>query len=276
MSPDNQDKPALSSPSASNEQPPCERRETELDVAAAAAAATTNPVRVLVVDDHAIWREGVRSMLVATEFQIVGMAGSGTEATALAPEIDPRIVLLDIRMAGGDGFETLAALKKQNPRMAVVMLTTYENPTYIARAIAGGASGYLLKGIERRELLSALRAVASGETLLKPEDFVHTLRSVRDSEEALRRSGSSSNGKKAALAVFQPEEAYEPLTRREEEVLRLVTTGLSNREIGSLLFISEGTVKSHVAHIIGKLGVSDRVQAAVWAVRNGLVELTTP
>lgn len=268
MSPGNQGKPAPSSPSASSEPPPLERRETELDT----AAATASPVGVLVVDDHAIWREGVRSMLLATEFEIVGMAGSGTEATALAPEINPRIVLLDIRMAGGDGFETLAALKKQNPRMAVVMLTTYENPTYMARAIAGGASGYLLKGIERQELLAALRAVASGETLLKSEDFIHTLRSVRDSDEDLR----SSSGKKAAAILSLPEEAYDPLTRREEEVLRLVATGLSNREIGSVLFISEGTVKSHVEHIIGKLGVSDRVQAAVWAVRSGLVELTTP
>lgn len=206
---------------------------------------------VILVDDHAIWREGVKGMLEETEFAVVGEAASGREALDVASEKKPDLVLLDIRMAGGDGLEALEKLKALLPQTAVVMLTTYDNPTYMARAVAGGAAGYLLKGIGRAELLDALRAVANGETLLSAQELVRSLRGV------------SENAAKVDL--------ISPLTQREEEVLRLLATGLTNREIGSLLFIAEATVKTHVEHIIGKLGVSDRVQAAVWAARMGLV-----
>jgi DNA-binding NarL/FixJ family response regulator len=210
-------------------------------------------ITVMVVDDHEIWRDGVRSMLKNTEFEVVGEAASGKEALDTIAGIHPRLVLLDIRMAGGDGFETLTALKGCYSQLSVVMLTTYSNPTYMARAVAGGASGYLLKGVKRQELLKALRSVADGETLLSREDLIHSLRCVSE----------QSHGS---------EELAEPLTPREVEVLRLLATGLSNRDIASLLFIGEGTVKTHVEHIIGKLAVSDRVQAAVWAARQGMVE----
>lgn len=210
-------------------------------------------IPVMVVDDHEIWRDGVRSMLKDTEFEVVGEAASGKEALDTVADIHPRLVLLDIRMAGGDGFETLTALKGYYAQLSVVMLTTYSNPTFMARAVAGGASGYLLKGVKRQELLEALRAVADGETLLSREDLVHSLRCVSENSK-----GS--------------EDLAEPLTPREVEVLRLLATGLSNRDIAALLFIGEGTVKTHVEHIIGKLAVSDRVQAAVWAARQGLVQ----
>ncbi len=209
------------------------------------------PVTMMLVDDHAIWRGGVRSMLEDTEFEIVGEASSGREAVEIARQVHPRLVLLDIRMAGGDGLDALVALKHEHPRMAIVMLTTYDNPTYMARAVAGGAAGYLLKGIDQDEMLQALRAVANGDTLLARQDLVRSLRGV--SEMA---AGSK--------------DLIEPLTDRELEVLRLLATGLSNRDMGSILFIAESTVKTHVEHIIGKLGVSDRVQAAVWAARHGL------
>jgi DNA-binding NarL/FixJ family response regulator len=208
-------------------------------------------ITVMLVDDHAIWRGGVRSMLEDTEFQVVGEASSGKEALEVAREIRPRLTLLDIRMAGGDGLDALQALKREHPQMAVVMLTTYDNPTYMARAVAGGAAGYLLKGVEQEEMLSALRAVAEGETLLDPQELVRSLRGISD-------------------AAADSDELIEPLTGREQEVLRLLATGLSNRDIAALLFVAESTVKTHVEHILGKLGVSDRVQAAVWAARHGL------
>lgn len=208
-------------------------------------------VRVVLVDDHAIWRGGVKSMLEDTEFEVVGEASSGQEALEVAAQVEPDLTLLDIRMAGGDGLDALATLKQRFPRMAVVMLTTYDNPTYMARAVAGGAAGYLLKGVERDRLLASLRAVAQGEMLLDPHDLVRSLRSVSD------------------FAAGSPD-LIVPLTEREHEVLRLVATGLPNREIASILFVAESTVKTHVEHIIGKLGVSDRVQAAVWAARHGL------
>lgn len=211
-------------------------------------------ISVMLVDDHAIWRGGVRSMLEDTEFVVVGEASSGKEALEVARQVHPRVTLLDIRMAGGDGLDALVALKREHPRLAVLMLTTYDNPTYMARAVAGGAAGYLLKGIERDDLLAALRAVAEGEMLLSAQELTRSLRGI--SENAARSS-----------------DLIEPLTEREEEVLRLLATGLSNRDMASLLFIAESTAKTHVEHIIGKLGVSDRVQAAVWAARNGLTRL---
>lgn len=207
---------------------------------------------VLLVDDHAIWRGGVRSMLEDTDYNVIGEASSGREAVEAVRNLHPKIVLLDIRMAGGDGLDALHAIKQEHPEVAVVMLTTYDNPTFMARAVAGGASGYLLKGVERDELVGALDAVASGEMLLSAQELVRSLRGV--SEHA-----SSAT------------DLIEPLTKREEEVLRLVATGMSNRDIAAVLFIAEGTVKTHVEHIIGKIGVSDRVQAAVWAARHGLI-----
>ncbi len=212
-------------------------------------------VTVLLVDDHAIWRGGVESMLEGTEFEVVGQAGSGKEAMETADKVLPELVLLDIRMAGGDGLDTLMALKQRHPLTMVVMLTTYDNPTYMARAVAGGAAGYLLKGVDREELLGSLRRVAAGEMLLSAQDLSRSLRSI-------------------AVETVNSPDLIHPLSEREQEVLRMVAAGLSNRDIASLLFIAESTVKTHVEHIIAKLGVSDRVQAAVWAIRNGIEPAT--
>ncbi len=212
-------------------------------------------IEVLLVDDHAIWRGGVRSMLEDTEFDVIGEAGSGREAVERVRELRPKVVLLDIRMAGGDGLDALHAIKQEHPETAIVMLTTYDNPTFMARAVAGGASGYLLKGVDREELLTALRTVSEGGMLLSAQELVRSLRGVSEH-------------------VASSQDLIEPLTKREEEVLQLVATGMSNRDIGAVLFISEGTVKTHVEHIIAKVGVSDRVQAAVWAARHGLVTET--
>jgi len=212
---------------------------------------------VLLVDDHAIWRDGIRSILEDTEFRVVGEASSGGEGVAVARALHPQIVLLDIRMAGGDGLDALRTLKAEHPQTAVVMLTSYENPTYMARAVAGGAAGYLLKGLKRIELMTALRAVADGEMLLAREDLARSLRGLSQSQSE-------------TTSVAQ--DLIQPLSGREVEVLRLLATGLNNPEIGTLLFVSENTIKTHVVHIIGKLGVSDRVQAAVWAARHGLLE----
>ncbi len=212
-------------------------------------------ITVLLVDDHSIWRGGVMSMLEDTEFQVVGQASSGPEGIEQARLLLPRIVLLDIRMAGGDGLDALATLKLEMPAISVVMLTTYDNPTYLARAVGAGASGYLLKGIDDQELIDALRAVANGELLLSRADLAQSLRSV-------------------SREPAGDKDLIQPLSEREIEVLRLLSTGLSNKEIAPLLFISETTVKTHVQHIINKLGVSDRVQAAIWAARHDILKPT--
>lgn len=211
----------------------------------------TGYVPVVLVDDHEIWRDGMKSMLSDTEFAVVGEASSGRECIGVVEQTCPRIVILDVRMAGGDGFEALRTLKTRFRKISVLMLTTYSNPTFMARAVAGGASGYLLKGLKRTELISALRAVAQGDILLTREDLTHCLRCLSDTHHV-----------RPTL--------IDPLTPREIEVLTLLATGLANRDIATILFISEGTAKTHVEHIISKLGVSDRVQAAVWAARNGM------
>jgi DNA-binding NarL/FixJ family response regulator len=198
---------------------------------------------LLLVDDHAIWRGGVKAMLRGSEFEVVGEAGSSQEALEQAQSLLPDIALLDIRMAGGDGLEALVALKDCVPETRVIMLTTYDNPTFLARALAGGAAGYLSKTVSRDELLQTLRSVVAGEMLLRRDKLSHD----------------------ASTAALTP---------REEDVLRYLAMGLSNKEIAQKLFISDGTVKSHVEHILGKLGVSDRTQAVVWAIRNGLVTLS--
>ena len=223
----------------------------ELQEEDSAGSGGRAPVTVVLVDDHAIWRGGVKSMLEDTRFQVIGEASSGKEALQVVGELSPQLVLLDIRMAGGDGLDALQAIKAKHPETSIVMLTTYDNPTYMARAVAGGAAGYLLKGVSRDELIDALEKVSEGDMLLTPQDLIHSIRGLSE---------------KSAGAA----DLIEPLTEREHEVLRLVATGLSNRDIGAVLFIAESTVKTHVEHIIGKLGVSDRVQAAVWAARHGL------
>ena len=207
---------------------------------------------MLLVDDQALWRHGVRSLLLPTEFEVVGEAASGNEAIDKVRELRPQIMLLDIHMDGGDGLDALQAMKAELPQMAVVILTSYDNPEFVARAIMEGAAGYLLKGISFAELLAALRAVADGEMLLPPEDLMRSLHAI-------------------SPAAAQSTDLVHPLSPREMEVLGLLAMGLPNKEIAPLLFISESTVKTHVSHIIDKLNVSDRVQAVVWAARHGML-----
>lgn len=208
----------------------------------------TAAVRVMLVDDHEIWRDGVRAMLKNTEFMVVGEASSAMECILKLPSCHADIVLLDIRMLNGDGFEALANIKRLDPNATVLMLTTYESPTFMARAVAGGASGYLLKGISRDEFLSALRRSAAGEILMTPKDLIQLLNDI-------------------AVEAAHSRDVYVPLSPRELEVLELISTGLPNRAIGSVLGITDGTVKSHVEHILSKLGLPDRLRAAVWAAR---------
>lgn len=191
-------------------------------------------------------------MLQGSEFHIVGEAASGKEALALVRRCSPQLVLMDVRLAGKSGLDTLEALKKELPRLVVVVLTIYNDHTYIARALAGGAAAYLFKCIERDALLIALNTVMRGETLLSAESLLRSLHTL------------SKN-------VAKSHHLFQPLTDREKEVVCLLATGLNNRDIGRVLCVAESTAKTHVEHIIGKLGVSDRLQAAVWAAWQGLV-----
>ncbi len=208
-------------------------------------------IKLLIVDDHEIIRMGLRLMLEGTELKIAAEAASAAEALASIEKSVPDVVLMDIRMEGGDGLNALGRMKLDHPDLPIVLYSAYDNPTYIARAVALGAAGYVLKSAPRARLIEALKIAASGE-------------SAWTREELRRVTG--------ALATPRLSQDIEvPLTQRESEVLRQMALGLTNKEIAKMLGISYETVKEHVQHILRKIGVSDRTQAAVWAVRKNLV-----
>ncbi len=209
-------------------------------------------IKIVIADGHEVVRCGMRNLVQQTEdIEIVGEATSGTEAVEKTLSMNPDVVLLDIRMAGGDGLTALGRIKLDKPELPVVMMSAYDNPTYVARAVALGAAGYINKGIPGSEVLDTIRRAAAGE-------------SAWTREELRRVTG--------ALATPRLNADVEvPLTQRESEVLRQLALGLTNKEIAQALNISYETVKEHVQHILRKVGVSDRTQAAVWAVRRGLV-----
>jgi DNA-binding NarL/FixJ family response regulator len=208
-------------------------------------------IDVLIADDHEVVRAGLKSLLEGTDIRVVAEAKSGNAALKLASKHRPDLVLLDVRMPDGDGLNCLARIKLDMPDTPVVMFSTFDNPTYVARAVALGASGYLPKSASRTEIIEAIRAAAGGETIWSREELHRVSGAL-----AAPRSGAESDV---------------PLTKRESEVLKQLAFGLTNKEIAQALGISYETVKEHVQHILRKIGVSDRTQAAVWAVRKDLV-----
>lgn len=211
----------------------------------------TKPIKLLIADDHEVVRSGIKSLVAGTEIEVVAEAATADDAVRLAEESHPDVVLLDIRMPETDGLNALSRIKLVKADLPVLMLSTYDNPTYVARAVALGACGYLLKGLTRDELLSAIRRVSAGGD-------------AWTREELRRVTGALATPRVAA-------DVEVPLTQRESEVLRQLAFGLTNKEIAQALGISYETVKEHVQHVLRKVGVSDRTQAAVWAVRKGLV-----
>ncbi len=208
-------------------------------------------VRIIVADDHEVVRSGLVSLLNGTDIEIVAEASTSEEVVSLVCIHKPDVVLLDIRMApGSGGLIALEKIRDAVPSVQCVMLTAFDNPTYIARAVAAGAHDYILKSCSRDELLDSIMNAASGQI------------PVRAGE--LRRVATTMSNR---VATPDPDI---PLTQREMQVLRHVALGLSNKEIAQSLTISVETVKEHVQNILRKLAVSDRTQAAVWAVRRGL------
>ena len=208
-------------------------------------------ISVLVVDDHEVVRCGLHNLFADSDIEITDEAVSGEEAIQKAMNSNLDLVLLDVRMPRGDGLNALGRIKLERPELPVLLFSTFDNPTYVARAVALGAAGYILKGAESSKLIDAIRKAGRGE-------------SVWTREELRRVTG--------ALATPRLNADVEvPLTQRESEVLRQLALGLTNKEIAQVLNISYETVKEHVQHILRKVGVSDRTQAAVWAVRKGLV-----
>ncbi|MEO8494293.1 MAG: response regulator transcription factor [Planctomycetota bacterium] len=208
-------------------------------------------IKVVVADDHEVVRSGLANLLKGSDIEIVGEASDGDEAVEKTMKHHPDVVLMDIRMPNRDGLSALEVIRDKLPDARVVMLSTYDNPTYVARSVALGATDFVLKGSTRQELVDVITRAASGD---EPLD-TSVLRRVK---RVMRRR-------------HEREDDGIPLTNRELQVLRHVALGLSNREIGQSLGISIETVKEHVQNILRKLDVNDRTQAAVWAVRRGVV-----
>jgi DNA-binding NarL/FixJ family response regulator len=208
-------------------------------------------IRMLVADDHEVVRSGMACLLDGTDIEIVGEAATGAEAVAKAQELKPDVISLDVRMSDGDGLTALEQIRDAMPDMKVMVLSTFDNPTYMARAHALGAKEYVLKGATREQLVETIHNVAAGK-------------SSTNQGQMQRIAGAM------ATRAKQPDSEI-PLTQRETQVLRHLALGLSNKEISQSLSISIETVKEHVQHLLRKMGVNDRTQAAVWAVRKGMV-----
>jgi DNA-binding NarL/FixJ family response regulator len=210
-------------------------------------------IRVLLVDDHAVVREGLRNFLALQDgLEIVGEACDGNEAIEQAQRLEPDVILMDLVMPGLDGIGAMRQLRARSPTSRVIVLTSFLEDERVLPAIQAGAAGYLLKNVEPAELARAIRAAHAGEAIIDPTAAARLVHAIADD---------------ARPRVEEPER----LTRRERDVLELIARGRSNKRIALELGISEKTVKTHVGHLLAKLGVSDRTQAALMAVEEGLV-----
>jgi DNA-binding NarL/FixJ family response regulator len=249
-----------------------------------------NPARLLIADDHALVREGLRTMLSGEEgLRVVGEANDGAEALSLCRELSPDLILMDVRMPVMDGLEATRRIKEEMPHTSVVMVTMHENPDYLFEAVKAGAAGYVLKDASGERLLGAVRRTLEGESPLNQELAMQLLvRLARERGEGESRASDPQRLEAEADAggeedIHAPEagaedvgerdetERVETLTPREIEVLTLLSQGQTNPQIAQNLMVSRGTVKIHVQHIISKLGVSDRTQAAVRAIEAGVI-----
>lgn len=208
-------------------------------------------IRLLIVDDHPVVRAGLQGMLASQpDFDVVGEAASGAEAITLALRLKPAVILMDLRMPEMDGVTAITQLRAQLPEARALVLTTYDGDADIVHAVEAGAIGYLLKDAPREDMFKAIRAAARGESTLAPAVATKLLGRMRT-----------------------PAPAVEALSAREIEVLTLVAKGASNKDIAGHLHISEATVKTHLLHVFGKLGVNDRTQAVTEALKRGIVSL---
>jgi NarL family two-component system response regulator LiaR len=214
----------------------------------------TPPIRVLIADDHAVVRHGLRAFLTShSDIDVIGEAGTGSESVRLVEQLRPNVVVIDLLMPEGDGFEAIEKIHTNNPATQVVVLTSHTLEGQVLRALRAGALSYLPKETEPDEIVNAIRRAARGEAVVPPTLDAKVVRRL-------------------ASRPYEQASGVGQLTDRELDVLRLIAEGLSNAAIAERLFITEGTVKTHVTHILSKLEVGDRTSAAARAWREGIVE----
>ncbi|WP_059006460.1 response regulator [Streptomyces specialis] len=209
------------------------------------------PIRVFLLDDHEVVRRGVHDLLDAEpDIEVVGEASTADQALARGPALRPHVAILDVRLTDGDGITVCRELRSRMPELACLMLTSFDDDDALLDAIMAGAAGYVLKQIKGSDLIAAVRTVASGQSMLDPATTARLMSSLRGDDTR------PAEPQDAALAALSP---------REREILILIGEGLTNRQIGQRLFLSEKTVKNHISRLLAKLGVERRVQAAVLA-----------
>lgn len=210
------------------------------------------PIRVFVLDDHEVVRRGLRDLLNAEpDMTVVGEAATADQALARGPALRPDVAVLDVRLPDGDGITVCRELRARMPELACLMLTSFDDDEALLDAIMAGAAGYVLKQIQGSDLVAAVRTVASGQSMLDPATTTRLMRSLRHDE-------APQEHRETALSGLSP---------REHEILELIGEGMTNRQIGQRLFLSEKTVKNHISRLLSKLGVERRVQAAVLATQ---------
>ena len=232
-----------------------------------ADATTQDRIRVLIVDDHQIVRQGLRTFLeLHDDIAVIGEAGDGTVAVQMVRDLAPHVVLMDLVMPNLDGIGATKQIIDLGGDTRVIALTSFAEDDQVFPAIQAGASSYLLKDVSPDELIEAIRAAFRGEPRLHPDVARKLMAAMRPARDAgVSRASGPGAGADAAAAIGD-------LTERELEVIRSVALGLSNLEIGQSFFISEKTVKTHISHILAKLGLKDRTQLAIFAIRNGLAD----
>jgi DNA-binding NarL/FixJ family response regulator len=229
-----------------------------------------NAIRVLLVDDQEIIRQGLATILkYAPGIEVVGQAGDGEEAVALAQTLQPDVVLMDLKMPRLGGITATRHIRAALPETQVIILTTYDADDLVFEGIKAGAQGYLLKDTAGEALVEAIRGVMQGESQLDPS----VARKVLSEFQRLAVQATQIPARPSFVPAAEDTQEIEPLTSREEEVLYLLVEGLSNKEIGARLHLTEGTVKNYVSAIIAKLQANDRTHAVVTALRRGLVDL---
>lgn len=225
-------------------------------------------IKIALVDDHRLFREGVKRILeMEPGFEVVGEGDDGNNVEEMVAQVNPDVILMDINMPGTNGVEATRRLIKQNDKMKVLILSIHDDENYVTHALKSGASGYLLKEMDADALVEAVKVVADGGAYIHPK-VTHNL------VNEYRRLAT--NGRGHVPSGFRDVEYRKPLhilTRRECEVLQLMTDGRNNRSIGEALYISEKTVKNHVSNILQKMSVDDRTQAVVEAIKNGWVRV---
>lgn len=226
-------------------------------------------IRVLLVDDHAILREGIRYLLSASgEVEVIGEAQDGIEALEMVERLKPEAVLMDIAMPRMNGIEATAELKKRHPELPVLILSMYDSEEYVLPILRAGASGYVLKRAAAQELVSALKAVVAGQVILHPDVAKTVMDNLHQGQSA---PAPASSHEEPADAGLHPQLAQ--LTDREREVLTLIAHGLTNQQIGEKLFISIKTVQAHRANLMEKLDLHDAVELTKFAIKTGLLTL---